>query len=369
MHILKTVPLVLVIIVLLVVVIFFVITNGPTFGKLPSGERLERIKKSPNYRDGAFQNLEDTPAITSDDSMLKIMLSGIFNKVKDRSPKEAFHFTKQNLKEIPTSENVLVWMGHSSYYLQVDGKRMLIDPVFSGYSSPFSFMVKAFKGSDLYTPDDIPSLDYLFISHDHWDHLDYKTVKAIFPKVRKVITGLGTGAHLEHWGLEKEKLTELDWGEATDLDPGFHVTGETARHFSGRSIKRNQAIWMSFVLKTPSSKIYLGGDSGYGKHFKAIGDHYGPFDLVILENGQFSENWKHIHMLPGEHVMAMKDLRSTTLLPVHNSKFDLAQHSWKEPMSTLIQDTVSGIKILTPQIGEKLDWKNSKTNPWWEGQK
>src|SRR5690606_18615711 len=152
---------------------------------------------------------------------------------------------------------------------------------------------------DLYTTDDIPALDYLITLHDHWDHLDYETVKKLITKVKKVITGHGTGEHLEYWGYDPKNLIERDWNEILDSVNGFKVYCEPARHFSGRGFKRDQAIWASFVFETPKQRIYIGGDSGYDDHYKMIGNKFGSFDLAILENGQYNSDWRYIHFMPG----------------------------------------------------------------------
>ncbi|MEO8403754.1 MAG: MBL fold metallo-hydrolase [Chitinophagaceae bacterium] len=285
----------------------------PSFGSRPASERLDRIQQSPNYREGQFQNLSNTPALTEGASYYSIMKEFFFEKKKRNKPAGILPSVKTDLLNLDPSENILVWFGHSSYFMQVDGKKILVDPVFSGNASPVNFTTKSFPGSDVYTAEEMPVIDYLFITHDHWDHLDYKTVTRLKPKVKKVITGLGTAAHLERWGYERSLIIEKDWNEEIALDNGFTVNTSPARHFSGRGFKRNGAIWMSFVLRTPSLKIYIGGDSGYDAHFKKIGDQYGPFDLAILEDGQYDKNWKYIHMLPEEVVQAAIDLKADRL--------------------------------------------------------
>ncbi len=261
----------------------------PKFGKLPGGERLERIEKSPNYRNGAFQNLNPTPQLTGEGGFFKIM-KDMFT-AKNRRPVKPLPSVKTDLFGLQSNNDVLVWFGHSSYFMQIDGKRFLVDPVFCGNASPFPFMVKAFKGTDIYKPNDIPEIDYLIITHDHWDHLDYKTIKELEPKIGKVITGLGTGAHLERWGYDSQKIIERDWYEQVTLENGFEVEVTPARHFSGRGPKANQSLWASFVLQTPTTRIFIGGDGGYDEHFAGIGKKYGGFDLAILENGQFNTSW------------------------------------------------------------------------------
>src|SRR5690606_27560265 len=152
-----------------------------------------------------------------------------------------------DLINLPKDQNALVWFGHSSYFIQIDGKRILVDPVFSGNASPLPGTMKSFKGSDIYTVDDIPQIDYLFITHDHWDHLDYETILALKPKLNKIVCGLGVGSHLRYWGFGNE-IFETDWFDKTQLDDGFNIITTPARHFSGRTFKRNQSLWVSFVL-------------------------------------------------------------------------------------------------------------------------
>jgi L-ascorbate metabolism protein UlaG (beta-lactamase superfamily) len=197
--------------------------------------------------------------------------------------------------------------------MQIDGKRFLVDPVLNGSASPVKFTTRSFKGSDVYTTGAIPDIDYVFITHDHWDHLDHDTITQLKPKIKKIITGLGVGEHLERWGFEKGAIIERDWNEKIVLEDGFVVNTAPARHFSGRGFKRNGSLWMSFILQTPTMKIYIGGDSGYDTHFIEIGNKFGPFDLAVLENGQYDKNWKYIHMMPEEVVQAAEDLRAKVL--------------------------------------------------------
>lgn len=159
-----------------------------------------------------------------------------------------------------------------------------------------------------------------------WDHLDYQTVSRLKPKVVKVITSLGTGAHLEYWGFGAEQIIEKDWNESDELDSGFVIIATPSRHFAGRDFKRNQSIWASFVLQTPSKKIFIGGDSGYNTHFVKIGTDHGPFDLALRECGQYNNAWRYIHMMPEQTVQAAIDLKAKMLMPVHWGKFALALH-------------------------------------------
>lgn len=348
--------------------IVYLFMQQPQFGRIPSGDRLARIEKSPNYKNGAFQNINHTPDLTEGANFFTVMKEFVFNNNAAKRPKGILPTVKTDLKNLNPTENVVVWFGHSSYFLQINGKKILVDPVLSGSASPISFTTKAFKGTDVYSADDFPEIDYLFISHDHWDHLDYKTILELQPKIKKVICGLGTGAHFEHWGFAMDTIIEKDWNETILLDENFIVQTVSARHFSGRGFKRNQALWMSYVLQTPTSKIFIGGDSGYDNHFKEIGQQFGPFDLAILENGQYDKSWKYIHMMPLQVIQATKDLNAKRLFPVHSGKFVLANHDWDEPLRKITElSEWNNISLMTPKIGEKSDLNlQAKSIEWWE---
>lgn len=346
-------------------------TNQPKFGKPPAGERLERIKKSKQYKNGKFENSSYTPDLTEGANFFTVLIQFFFERNKQREPKAKIPTQKTDLLHLDPKQDVLVWFGHSSYFIQLDGKTFLIDPVFSGSVSPVSMIGGAFAGADVYKPADFPSIDYLLISHDHWDHLDYETVLELKPKVKQVICGLGTGSHLEHWGYDANKIIERDWHELVDLGNGFSITLTPARHFSGRSFKRNQVLWVSFVLKTPSMKLYLGADSGYDTHFKEIGEQYGPFDLALLECGQYSKNWKYIHMMPEETIQAAIDLKTEKAMAVHWGKFALANHAWDDSInraSTAAKE--KHVNLITPMIGEAVLLKSEQSfGEWWKSVK
>lgn len=358
-------------VVLLVFAIFaiavFAYMQFPRFGRLPRGERLWLIQQSSHFKDGTFQNLNPTPQLAEDARFSDMFRDMLFSK--NRRPKGRIPSVKTDLKSLAPNEDVLVWFGHSSYFMQLDGKKILVDPVFSGHASPFFFSVKAFPGTDIYSPDDFPVIDYLFITHDHWDHLDYKTVRKLRPKIKKVITGLGTGEHLERWGFGKEQIFENDWYYEFSPEEGIQVTITPARHFSGRGFRPKRTLWVSFVLQTPSHKLFIGGDGGYDNHFTEIGEKYGPFDLAILENGQYNKNWKYIHMMPEQVFMAAKDLNAKRLFPVHSSKFALANHPWDEPLKRITAlSSNSEIPLVTPKIGEKVNLNDISQSfeKWWE---
>ncbi len=335
-------------------------------GKLPSGKHKEKLQQSPNYKEGAFQNLSPTPMKPEGVSYWK-MTREFIKKHPDTAPPAKLPFVKTDLKKLDTSEPVIVWFGHSSYFIRIGSKNFLVDPVFSGNAAPLSFMVKAFPGSNEYKAEDMPDIDHLILTHDHYDHLDFKTIRKLKSKVDKVVCSLGISSHLKHWGIDSGKITELDWWESTELDAGIKLTAAPARHFSGRGIKRGQTLWSSFILKAPGHNLYLGGDSGYDTHFKEIGNKFGPFDLAILESGQYNTMWPLIHMMPEETVQAAVDLKAKALLPVHWGKFRLGMHPWNEPVQRVLAKAKEpGLVVVTPQIGEPLPlFSTFAGTPWW----
>lgn len=352
------------------VVAVVIFMQQPKFGKLPSGKRLERIKLSPHYKNGAFQNLSTTPNFTDGANFLTVLNEFFFKSNPRVKPTDTIPHVQTDLQQLAANDNLLVWFGHSSYFMQLDGKRILVDPVFSGGASPLFFTTRSFIGTDTYPVDGFPDIDYLFITHDHWDHLDYETIMRLKHKVKQVICPLGVGAHLEYWGYEETVIVEEDWYQTVSLAPGFTVHMTPARHFSGRGFRRNQTLWTSYVLQTPSMRIFIGGDSGYDRHFAQIGEQFGEFDLAILENGQYNRYWRHIHKLPDEVIRAAQDLKAKSVLPVHSSKFPLSSHAWDEPLSRVIQaNERAKLRLLTPMIGEVVHLGDSTQtfSRWWDG--
>jgi L-ascorbate metabolism protein UlaG (beta-lactamase superfamily) len=357
------------VLVLCAVALFFFMRQAK-FGMAPGDQRLESMKKSPNYKDGKFQNIHFTPMMTEGYSLSRATYDFIVTKFPRQRPKDTIPSIKTDLLNLPKDRDVVVWFGHSSYFIQLAGKRFLIDPVFSGNASPVPNSNKSFIGTDIYTPADMPEIDYLLITHDHYDHLDYETIIALKGKVKKVICGLGVGAHFDSWGYDPGLTIEKDWNESVHLDDGITLHTATARHFSGRGITRNNTLWLSFILQTPDLKIYVGGDSGYDTHFAEIGEKFGGFDLAILDNGQYNLAWQAIHMLPEEVLKAAQELKAKRILPGHSSKFVLAQHPWDEPLIKITElNKTFQIPLATPMIGEpvNLNDKQQQFKQWWVG--
>ena len=361
-----------ILLVVTITIITMVYMRQDKFGQTPREARLERMKKSPHFKDGRFHNIHHTPQLTEGNTMLSVTIDFLFNKAPRRRPIDVIPSIKTDIKNISVNEDVLIWFGHSSYYMQLDGKRFLVDPVFSGNASPIPGTNTSFKGTDIYTVDDLPDIDYLIISHDHYDHVDYETLGKLKEKTSQVICGLGVGSHFEYWGYPQDIIHEKDWNETIALDSGFTIYTTTARHFSGRGFSRNNTLWMSYILETPSMKIYIGGDSGYDTHYAEIGKKYGPIDIAVVENGQYDLKWKYIHNLPEEVLQAAVDLRARRMFPVHSSKFLMANHPWDEPLAKVTElSRRYNVPLITPIIGEVVYVKDStqQFSRWWEGLK
>ena len=346
--------------------------NRPEFGRAPRGERLARMEASPHYVNGQFQNLVPVQVMNekSGENRLVATAKFLFGDKSELSPREPMLSKKTDLRRLDPARDAVVWMGHSTFFLQLGGRRILIDPVFSSYASPVFFINKAFPGSNVYTAADMPEIDVLAISHDHWDHLDYPTVMALKPKIKQIVCPLGVGEYFEQWGFDPQILHEEDWDTEIKLAEDFSVHILPSQHFSGRFLTPNPTLWCGFAFVTPERKVYYTGDGGYGEHFKAIGGKFGGFDLMLGENGQYNMAWHAIHMLPEETAQAAMDVGARMLLPAHGGKFALARHPWQEPYQRLLQASQGkGYKLLTPEIGEAayLDGEQPRLfDNWWE---
>ncbi len=343
--------------------------NQPQFGQQAAESSLEAIANSPHYYDGEFHNLTPTSVLTDDSSTFSILMSDLFSNVKRLRPETPVPTIKTELKKLDKNTDQVIWLGHSSCFVQLEGKTILIDPVFSAYASPLPFVNKAFQSTDIYTADDMPDIDYLLITHDHWDHLDYSTVMALKSKVKHVICPLGVGAHFEKWGYSREKIHETDWYNQIKLAEELIIHVLPARHYSGRRTSKNKNLWAGFAFETGKRRLFFSGDSGYGPHLAEIGRKFSGFDLVFLDCGQYDKRWASIHMNPEEAVQAAEDLQAQALLPAHVGKFTIARHPRDEPFRRIAEASrKENIRLLTPQIGEQIFLNNIQTemSQWWK---
>ena len=335
-------------------------TRASRFGRLPQGTRLERILASPNYRNGAFRNLPSSyvPPLRPDDGRGGVW-SALFRKTALRLVPKAGEIpvVKTDLLNLARNRDVFVWFGHSSYFLQLGGIRVLVDPVFH-VASPVAFLLgEPFPGTDIYKPEDIPDVDVPLITHDHWDHLDYNTVTALHDRIGKVVCPLGVGEHFERWGFAPEKLSELDWNETATLTcaGGHAVTFHClpTRHFSGRGFVRNQSLWASFLVTIASRRVYFGGDGGYDERFRRIGARFPAIDLAFLENGQYNLRWPVVHTLPDELAAAMRELGALRYVTGHHGKFCISTHPWDEPFANeKAAAAAANVNLTIPRIGD-----------------
>ncbi|WP_252107952.1 MULTISPECIES: MBL fold metallo-hydrolase [unclassified Halomonas] len=339
----------------------------PKFGQLPSEEAMTVLERSPNHRDGQFHNLMETPALSDGESVFSVLWDNARADRDGLRPNVPLPSAKSDLRTYDLQEDLVVWLGHSSYYVQLNGRRLLIDPVFSRNAAPIPFANQAFEGTTLYSADEMPPIDYVLITHDHWDHLDYPTLKALEPKVDYVITGLGMETYFEQWGYAPDRIHAQDWNDVLTFDDGLRIHVLPARHYSGRLLTRNQTLWVSFALETSERRLYFSGDSGYGEHFTEIGQRLGDFDLVALDHGQYDPRWAHIHMTPEEASHAADDLNTRLLMPGHAGRFALAQHRWDEPFERLVRASETHrYQLVIPLIGQVVALDAPPAlQPWW----
>ncbi len=341
--------------------------HQPQMDPLMTEARRKRIEASPHYVNGEFVPIHPhTPVEASGDFWKEFL----FPTPGKTIPKGAMISVKTDLKSLDPAKDVVVWLGHSSFYMQLHGKKILIDPINDLYAAPVPWIDKAMDGSRLYGPEDIPDdIDVMVLSHDHWDHLDYDFVRAIEPKVKHVVTGLGNGGYYEKWGYPLSKIHEEDWWTPVEIDEDLTVYVLPTRHFSGRLLRRNQTLFASFAFVTPDKRVYYTGDGGYDDRFGEIGDKLGPFDLALVEDGQYNTAWHSVHMLPEESAKAAEELRAQSVIPCHNGKYALAPHTWKEPYERIVKASEGkSYHLLTPKMGEVVEIGNRNQHfaRWWE---
>ena len=358
-------------IVLLVLSTVLFLYLSPEFGGSPTKEQKAIYVKSDNYADGKFVNRNDVNLDMSFGDMRK-MLTGYFSPPPNTVPKQNIPTKKIDSLEIATHKDStrLVWFGHSTFLLQIENKNILIDPMFGKVPAPHPTLGNNRFSKELpIEVEKLPLIDAVLISHDHYDHLDYGSIKKLKEKVKMFYTPLGVGAHLHEWGIEKERIVELDWWQETTFDNLiFRCT--PAQHFSGRGLNdRANTLWSSWIIQSEHDNIFFSGDSGYGPHFKEIGDKYGPFDFAMMECGQYNELWPEIHMFPEETAQAGIDVQAKLIMPIHWGAFKLGMHPWTEPVERISKKADElGIEMIIPKIGEPIEFYNSSgiKSTWWQ---
>lgn len=268
----------------------------------------------------------------------------------------------------PSRSFKFVWYGHSVILLRLNGKTLLVDPMFGSNAAPISpFPVRRYSENTLAIIDELPDIDLVLLTHDHYDHLDYDSIQKLLPKSKRFFVPLGVGRHLREWGISEGDVREFDWWEAGVLDD-INVIFTPSRHFSGRGLKdRSQSLWGGWTLATERERIWFSGDGGYGKHFQEIGSRLGPFDFAFMECGQYNENWHELHMYPEESVQASIDAKASVIMPIHWAAFTLAQHSWTEPVNRFVAEArLLERSYITPRLGELVTVTDTiAQSSWW----
>lgn len=357
-------------IIITFIVIAIIFTKlDPVFGGTPDEQSQHKIEASKNFNGAIFVNMEETDMMhyKVDPKAWKGQKQGALGQLfpaGDKNPKAPLPSVKFDKKLF--SAGNFAWLGHSTLIMNVDNQNIIIDPVFYK-ASPIFIGGKPFALKNPTTISDLPKIDFVLISHDHYDHLDAKALKEMKPLVKKYLVPLGIKAHLVKWGIESDKIMEFDWYEST-IQQTINFIFTPSRHFSGRGILgRNTTLWGGWVIKGTTQNIYASGDSGYTKEFATIGEKYGPFDIAFLESGAYNSDWAQIHMFPEQSVQAGIDVKSNVLFPIHWGKFDLSLHHWKEPIVRFTKYAKEKQKeVATPFIGEIFDLEKLPRRHWWK---
>lgn len=335
-----------------------------------SAEIIKSYESSQQYQQGTFRNeVPDTPhSIMKTFGILKRFIT---EKKVDGEPDGSLPqslLTRKELNELSNDQIFIVKLGHSSLLLKVYGKYWLIDPIFSQRASPFSFMgPKRFQNTPI-SIEELPNIERVLISHNHYDHLDKNSIINLAGKTQQFLVPLGIEGDLQSWGITKEKIINFDWWQELQSE-GILVALTPAQHFSGRGLSdRNTTLWGSWVIKTSHERFFFSGDSGYFDGFKKIGHKYGPFDITFIETGAYNSDWPTVHMLPEMSVQAHLDLQGKVMVPIHNSTFDLAFHPWYEPLERVLAAAKAhNVKLSTPINGEIINSKNIDSDDrWWK---
>jgi L-ascorbate metabolism protein UlaG (beta-lactamase superfamily) len=357
----------IVLLAVLIISIILFVTIHPVFGGSVSTSDKVRYDDFEHYQNGKFVNLVPTEMKMSVSTIFSLMKDSFIGK-KTRKPNKPIPISL-DWEKIKSNKQSLTWFGHSTFLLTIDDKKILIDPMFGPSPSPVPFIgSKRYSEDLLYLIEELPSIDAVIITHDHYDHLDYPSILKLKNKVNHFFVPLGVGAHLVKWGVGVERISECNWWDELDWN-GLRIASVPSQHFSGRGLSnRDSTLWSGWVICGKNQRIYTSGDGGYGPHFKQIGEKYGPFDLTLIEGGQYDKRWAAIHMMPEESVQAHLDVKGKNMMLIHWAAFTLAYHSWTDPVER-VQSAAheKGVKLIAPRIGETVFLGGSLPTPksWW----
>lgn len=345
---------------------------SPQFGGSVPEEQQAAFSKLNHYQDGIFTNAQALEFEMNCHSIEK-MITDMMHTDPSVAPAQNLEVQKVQAETIDAHDgsNVqVIWFGHSTFLLKMDGQTILVDPVFSDYAAPSSLLGRKRYNEEMpISLEDLPAIDVVVISHDHYDHLDYESIVALKEKTAHFLVPLGIGSHLRAWDVSEERIVEMDWWQEEKVG-NLSVACVPSRHTSGRGLTDHDAtLWSGWTFKGTEQSVYYTGDGGYGKHFKQIGETFGPFDLAIVECGQYNKLWKDMHMVPEESVQAGIDAQAAAIIPGHWGAFTLAMHSWKEPVQRITAEAAKqAMPIATPQLGELfvLGQDELPTTRWWD---
>ena len=362
------------------IITIFLISGCDQFGSIPKDDDYIRMKESPNYNISDDKFLNQNPKVMNEmkknsgfwANPRKNLANNFFFNSNITSPETELPENKTSLNEsfVNSTNNIkFAWLGHSSILMSINNKVILIDPIFASSASPFSWLIKRYQ-PPVFKMKELPKIDFILISHDHYDHLDMKTIK-FFNKNKNIsfVVPLGVGSHLKKWGVPDSRIIEMDWWDTKTIK-GVKFICTPAQHFSGRKgfIETQKSLWASWVVKSGNRSFYFSGDSGYSKHYKQIGDKYGPMEVVFMDSGQYNTRWKEVHNMPDEVIKGFVDLKGENLIPIHWGMFTLAMHNWFDPPVEIKKRAKDqNISLITPIIGQVINMKKmTSTESWWE---
>jgi L-ascorbate metabolism protein UlaG (beta-lactamase superfamily) len=338
-----------------------------TLGSSAEGTRLQRIERSAHFAEGEFRNLLPTHTLTPG-AFWKMVSDQLGDEAREpRKPVPVVARHARDYAVPPASGLRATWIGHASVLIEIEGKRVLTDPVWSERVSPSRWLGPKRMHPPPIALAELPAIDAVVISHDHYDHLDMDTIKSLAAAQDvRFLLPLGIGAHVQGWGVDPKRIIELDWNERASV-AGLTFVATPDRHYSGRGLDRDGTLWASWVILGAQRRVFFSGDSGYFDGFARIGAAHGPFDLTLIKVGAYGPTWPEIHMTPEEAVQTHRDLRGQVLLPIHWATFNLAPHAWSEPAErALAAAHAHGVSIALPRIGEWVDIGSPvPDSPWW----
>jgi len=339
------------------------------FGGKAGAAELKRYAQSSNYNseERRFLNVNQSSMDASQKHFNTTAVIREFLRSKRKTPSVILPTEKPNFEKFlqPHASAKVIWLGHSTFLLNVDGKIILVDPVF-GNASPLWFTSKRFQ-APVISIDELPKIDFVLISHDHYDHLETSSIKHLAKTTANFVVPLGVGTHLREWGVNADQIIELDWWQKVEFGT-VSFTATPSQHFSGRrGVYDYDTLWASWVIAGSNQRLFFSGDSGYAEHFKLIGEQLGPFDLALMENGQYNQLWPYTHLMPHEFIKAFTDLRAKQYLPIHWGVFSLAPHAWNEPIFELmrvVEDT--DVPVIVPLMGQTITvGETENIERWW----